>query len=166
MQSIQSYTSNSFKYYLITDINMYKSFRNEQDFELKEKLTTIEDLHVRLKNNVESVQHLNQQLSVLQKENLKARADLERELATRQTLQLQVKHSSAETILWIKRVVFWRLLYVYMYNFQVESKDQVISTLKAQLEAKGVKAIITETPTSSPRKSSQSPTKDAPLVWT
>ena len=58
--------------------------------ELKEKLTTIEDLHVRLKNNVDSVQQLNQQLSNLQKENLKSRADLERELATRQTLQLQV----------------------------------------------------------------------------
>jgi len=111
--------------------NRLEEHENEQDMELKEKLTTIEDLHVRLKNNVDSVQQLNQQLSNLQKENLKSRADLERELATRQTLQLQV-----------------------------ESKDQVISTLKAQLEAKGVKAIITETPTSSPRKVSHSPSRE------
>jgi len=47
---------------------------------------------------------------MLQKENVKIRADLERELTARQTLQLQV-----------------------------ESKEQVINSLKAQLEASGVR---------------------------
>ena len=36
--------------------------RNEQDQELKEKMATIEDLHSRLKSNVDSVQHLNGQV--------------------------------------------------------------------------------------------------------
>ena len=68
-------------------------FRNDQDQEIKEKLATIEDLHSRLKSNVDSVQHLNTQLTSLQKENLKIRSDLEREVSSRQTYQMQVKNT-------------------------------------------------------------------------
>ena len=73
--------------YIYNDICI---FRADQDSELKEKLATIDDLHTRLKSNVDSVQHLNQQLQKLQRENTTMRADLERELGSRQTLQLQV----------------------------------------------------------------------------
>ena len=38
-------------------------FRSEQDQEVKDKLTTIEDLHGRLKCNVDTVQQLNTQVS-------------------------------------------------------------------------------------------------------
>ena len=41
------------------------SFRNEQDAELKTKMATIEDLHGRLKSNVDSVSSLNNQVIIL-----------------------------------------------------------------------------------------------------
>jgi hypothetical protein len=57
--------------------------RNEQDVEAINKAQTIEDLHNRLKTNVESIQQLNQQLNSLNKENLRQRHLLDRESAMR-----------------------------------------------------------------------------------
>ena len=120
-------------------------FRNEQDAELKTKLATIEDLHGRLKSNVDSVSSLNNQvleglymfqannivlkiqrcfffvvlcicismfsllvqLSELQRENVRLRSELEREVTARQTLQLQV-----------------------------ESKDNLLSSFRSQIDPK------------------------------
>jgi hypothetical protein len=70
--------------------NRLEEHEDDQDQELKEKLCTIEDLHHRLKANVDSVHTLNQQLNSHQKENVRLRADLEREITSRQTLKLQV----------------------------------------------------------------------------
>ncbi|XP_062613772.1 golgin subfamily A member 5-like isoform X2 [Saccostrea cucullata] len=80
---------------------------HDQDQEVQSKIATIEDLHSRLKLNIDNIQQLNQQLSTLQKENHRLRNDLDREISSRQTLELQV-----------------------------ESKDQTISSLKSQLDAK------------------------------
>lgn len=135
--------------------------RHDQDQEVQSKIATIEDLHSRLKLNIDNIQQLNQQvwnfyfgeckllnsilpptlhariifwiailgiltpkfslafsiictccfdifqLSNLQKENHRLRNDLDREISSRQTMELQV-----------------------------ESKEQTISSLKSQLEAK------------------------------
>lgn len=79
----------------------------EQDQEMSSKMATIEDLHNRLKLNIDNIQQLNTQLNSLQKDNQRLRSDLEREIGTRQTLELQI-----------------------------ESKEQTINSLKTQLEAK------------------------------
>lgn len=51
---------------------------------------TIEDLHGRLKANVDSIQQLNQQLNTLNRENIRQRAELERERAARQRLDMKL----------------------------------------------------------------------------
>lgn len=70
------------------------------------KAQTIEDLHSRLKNNVETIQQLNQQLNSLNKENLRQRHIIDREASARKGLQLQL-----------------------------ESRDQTIMALKSQVES-------------------------------
>ena len=42
--------------------NRLEQHENEQDNELKHKISTIEDLHTRLKSNVEAVHDLNTQV--------------------------------------------------------------------------------------------------------
>ena len=60
------------------------------------------------------------QLTAFQKENLKMRCDLEREITARQTLQLQL-----------------------------ESKEQLVGSLKSQLEARSASGLLTATDNSS-----------------
>ena len=67
------------------------------------------------------------QLSNLQRENIKIRSDQERELSNRQALQMQL-----------------------------ENKEQLIASLKAQLETRGMCPMPTDTVTSR----SRSPIKD------
>ncbi|ELT95079.1 hypothetical protein CAPTEDRAFT_224432 [Capitella teleta] len=89
--------------------NRLEEYEDEQDKDVKDKLTTIEDLHSRLKTNVENVQQLHSKVSQLERENSRIRGDLERENGAMQTLQLQL-----------------------------ESKEQVISSLRAQLDSRAV----------------------------
>ncbi|KAK2191328.1 hypothetical protein NP493_54g04036 [Ridgeia piscesae] len=84
--------------------NRLEELEGEQDVEVKQKLTAIDGLQTRLKTSVDAVQTLSQQLSSLQKEKLRLRADLERQATASQTLKLQV-----------------------------EGKNQLVNSLKAQL---------------------------------
>ncbi|KAH9523137.1 hypothetical protein Btru_065908 [Bulinus truncatus] len=47
-----------------------------KDEDLKTKEAAIEDLHHRLKSNIDNIHKLNQQLSYIQKDNLKLRSEL------------------------------------------------------------------------------------------
>lgn len=86
-----------------------KSRLEEQEFsedkELTEKQATIEDLHLRLKANVSSIQQLNEQLNSLNRENIRIRSELERERSANQTLHLEL-----------------------------ESKEEIISNLKSKFD--------------------------------
>eukprot|EP00062_Callorhinchus_milii_P024394 gi/632984252/ref/XP_007909048.1/ PREDICTED: uncharacterized protein LOC103190166 [Callorhinchus milii] len=64
---------------------------HEQESLIAEKLATIEDMHNRLKTNVESVQLLNQQLNSLNKEHLQQRRQLEKEQVQRHQLEQQLE---------------------------------------------------------------------------
>ncbi|KAK6491012.1 early endosome antigen 1-like [Huso huso] len=64
---------------------------HEQESLMAQKLSTIEEMHSRLKANIESIQQLNQQLNTLSKENLHQRKLLEKEQAKRKQLELQLK---------------------------------------------------------------------------
>ncbi|XP_015780773.1 PREDICTED: polyamine-modulated factor 1-binding protein 1-like isoform X1 [Acropora digitifera] len=86
--------------------NRLQEFENDQDTEAMSKAQTIEDLHSRLKNNVETIQQLNQQLNSLNKENLRQRHIIDREASARKGLQLQL-----------------------------DSRDQTIMALKSQVES-------------------------------
>ena len=59
-QDMLNHMGNNIKYLIILLILF---FRIEQDEELKTKSTTIEDLHSRLKSNIENIQALNQQVT-------------------------------------------------------------------------------------------------------
>ncbi|EDO49210.1 predicted protein [Nematostella vectensis] len=87
--------------------NRLSDFENEQDADAANKAHTIDDLHERLKVNVDTIQQLNQQLSALNKDNLRQRHLLDRESAMRKSLQMQV-----------------------------EARDQTIQALKAQSDSK------------------------------
>ena len=78
--------------------------RNDQEQEISEKLSTIEDLHARLKANLATIQQLNDQLHTLKQETIRQRAEVEGERAARQSLQVQL-----------------------------ESREQALSSLKAQV---------------------------------
>ncbi|KAJ7374584.1 hypothetical protein OS493_004922 [Desmophyllum pertusum] len=86
--------------------NRLQEYENDQNTEAMSKAHAIEDLHGRLKTNVESIQQLNQQLNSLNKENLRQRHIIDREAAARKSLQLQL-----------------------------ESRDQTVMALKAQVES-------------------------------
>jgi len=86
--------------------NRLQEYESDQNTEALSKAHAIEDLHGRLKANVESIQQLNQQLNSLNKENLRQRHIIDREAAARKSLQLQL-----------------------------ESRDQTIMALKAQVES-------------------------------
>lgn len=86
--------------------NRLQEYETDQNTEAMSKAHAIEDLHGRLKSNVESIQQLNQQLNSLNKENLRQRHIIDREAAARKSLQLQL-----------------------------ESRDQAVMALKAQIES-------------------------------
>merc|ERR1712226_1239719 len=66
----------------------------EQAEELNEKTGVIEDLHARLKSNVHTIQQLNQQLNNLNKENLRLKSSLDKELSDKNMLQYQLETKS------------------------------------------------------------------------
>ncbi|GFN89840.1 golgin subfamily b member 1-like [Plakobranchus ocellatus] len=88
----------------------------EQDEDMKTKEATIEDLHLRLKKNIESIHKLNQQLASLQKDNVRLRSELEREIATRQSLEMQL-----------------------------QGKDQLVESLRSQLDSNSYKRLLEKT---------------------
>ena len=49
-------------------------------------MVAIEDLHGRLKSNIDTIQQLNEQLKAVNRENMKMKADVERERAARHRL--------------------------------------------------------------------------------
>ena len=60
-QELQSHSSH--QHLLLQQLrSRLEDHESDQESELKEKLATIQDLHNRLKNNVDSVQQLNQQV--------------------------------------------------------------------------------------------------------
>ena len=52
---------------------------------------TVEELQNRLRSNIDSIQMLNHQVNILQRENTLQKEALEKEVAYRQTLQLQLE---------------------------------------------------------------------------
>ena len=62
---------------------LWANDRSEQDADALTRAQTIDDLHNRLKSNVETIQQLNQQLNTLNKDNLRQRHMLDRESAAR-----------------------------------------------------------------------------------
>ena len=63
LQALQSHSSH--QQLLLHQLrSRLEEHESDQDSELKEKLATIEDLHNRLKSNVDSVQQLNQQVHI------------------------------------------------------------------------------------------------------
>ncbi|CAG5136164.1 unnamed protein product, partial [Candidula unifasciata] len=90
--------------------NRLEEHEVEQDKDMKTKEAAIEDLHLRLKANIDSIHKLNQQLASLQKENTRLHNELDREMTTRQN-----------------------------YEMQAQSKDQLIENLKSQLDSMSFK---------------------------
>lgn len=58
---------------------------------------SIEDLQTRLRNNIETIQILNQQVNSLQRENLLQKDALEKEISARHALQTQLESRVART---------------------------------------------------------------------
>ena len=57
-----------------------------------ESTKTVEELQNRLRTNIESIQLLNHQVNAYQRENLLQKETIEKEMAARQTLQLQLEN--------------------------------------------------------------------------
>uniref|UniRef100_H2XQH8 Uncharacterized protein n=2 Tax=Ciona intestinalis TaxID=7719 RepID=H2XQH8_CIOIN len=87
--------------------NRLKATEEDQEVALRDKNSSLEDLHRRLKQNVDCIQQLNHQLNNLNKENIRQRSLVEQELSARKSLQLQL-----------------------------EAKEQTIMGLRAQIEAR------------------------------
>jgi chromosome segregation ATPase len=68
---------------------------SEQAEELHEKGNVINDLHARLKSNVTTIQQLNNQLNNMNKDNLKMKSALDKELSERNMLQYQLETKSS-----------------------------------------------------------------------
>jgi len=71
--------------------NRLNDIETELDSERGNRSATIDDLHNRLKVNVDTVQQLHTQLNQMSKENLRQRALLDREVAARKRLQMQLR---------------------------------------------------------------------------
>uniref|UniRef100_H2Y913 Uncharacterized protein n=1 Tax=Ciona savignyi TaxID=51511 RepID=H2Y913_CIOSA len=87
--------------------NRLKETEHDQESNLREKNAAVEDLHRRLKQNVECIQQLNHQLNNLNKENIRQRSLVEQEISSRKSLELQL-----------------------------EAKEQTVMGLRAQIEAR------------------------------
>ena len=61
-------------------------------------MSAIEDLHGRLKNNVDSIQQLNEQLKAVNRDNIKLKGEVERERAARCRLEIQLEKTRSQTI--------------------------------------------------------------------
>uniref|UniRef100_W5N7L5 Uncharacterized protein n=1 Tax=Lepisosteus oculatus TaxID=7918 RepID=W5N7L5_LEPOC len=93
VKTIQSHSANQ-----QVLLNQHRG-RLEVDEEQKEsvmtqKLSALEDMQARLKANMESIRHLNQQLNALSKENVSQRKLLEAERAERNQLERQLETCS------------------------------------------------------------------------
>ncbi|XP_067932681.1 interaptin-like [Watersipora subatra] len=67
-----------------------EEYEQAQDADLQSKLATIDDLQRQLQINTDNSNLLNSQISMLQKQNSQIRADLEREVANRHTLEATI----------------------------------------------------------------------------
>ena len=71
--------------------DLMKPFRNKIYLDNSEGNKTVEDLQNRIRSNIDSIQLLNHQVNLLQRENVLQKEALEKEMALRQTLQLQLE---------------------------------------------------------------------------
>lgn len=80
-----------YDFQIMSSVGCFDAHRTSEGHELSEKQSTIEDLHLRLKGNVNSIQQLNEQLNSLNRENIRIRSELEKERSANQSLHLEME---------------------------------------------------------------------------